>query len=366
MSNLSRESSFLSSDALETIMGRVSSNDFEMILSSSMKLENLDGVEDCLLENITYVKDGEEVPHTMLYGQIPDTTQYVMPILPASSTGAQPSTEDYPGPHNFDVQLSKTACEKRSKWEFSSQLNKLFAVMLTKIPVKFKINSVEPGLRIRVLPIFVSQDSLGEPVKRCPTHVSELEKSNKDFEHVEHIIRCDHQQATYEKNPQSERLSIVVPTESPQPGSDTFTVIISFVCKNSCSLGMNRRSTALIFTLETLYGEVVGRKMINFRICSCPRRDMSKEEESNESVQDNKPEEKNTEIMSQDKKILKKRVKRLSKDSESVKIRIPKMCLKPLREIILMINGDRVLTEGERECLEDINKHLSLCTNETN
>ncbi|GLH06624.1 Cellular tumor antigen p53 [Gryllus bimaculatus] len=342
MSNLSRESSFLSSETLETVMGRVSSNDIDMILSSSMKLENLDGVEDCLLENITCVKDGEEVPHTMLYGQIPDTTQYVMPILPASSTGAQPSMEDYPGPHNFDVQLSKTACEKRSKWEFSSQLNKLFAVMLTKIPVKFKINSVEPGLRIRVLPIFVSQDSLGEPVKRCPTHVSHLEKSNKDFEHVEHIIRCDHQQATYEKNPQSERLSIVVPTESPQPGSDTFTVIISFI------------------------GEVVGRKMINFRICSCPRRDMSKEEESNESVQDKKSEEKNTEIISPDKKILKKRVKRLSKDSESVKIRLPKMCLKPLREIILMINGDRELTEGERECLEDINKHLSLCTNETN
>ena len=57
------------------------------------------------------------------------------------------------------------------------------------------------------------------------------------------------------------------------------TVPIKFMCLGSCIGGINRRATMVIFTLESLSGEVCGRAKVDVRICSCPRRDAHAEED---------------------------------------------------------------------------------------
>ena len=63
------------------------------------------------------------------------------------------------------------------------------------------------------------------------------------------------------------------------PGCDYFTVFYSFLCLGSCQGGLARRPISLIFSLETATGAVLGRRVMEVRICSCPIRDMKQEEE---------------------------------------------------------------------------------------
>lgn len=56
-----------------------------------------------------------------------------------------------------------------------------------------------------------------------------------------------------------------------------------FTCQNSCSGGMNRRSTSLIFILENAAGVMYGRRVLHFKVCSCPKRDLVKEEAISEA-----------------------------------------------------------------------------------
>lgn len=51
-----------------------------------------------------------------------------------------------------------------------------------------------------------------------------------------------------------------------------------FTCQNSCSGGINRKSTSLIFILENGIGKMYGRRVLHFKVCSCPKRDKDKEE----------------------------------------------------------------------------------------
>ena len=42
----------------------------------------------------------------------------------------------------------------------------------------------------------------------------------------------------------------------------------------------------MIFTLETGPGTVIGRKVVDVRICSCPKRDKQQEEERNRVLEE--------------------------------------------------------------------------------
>jgi len=94
------------------------------------------------------------------------------------------------------------------------------------------------------------------------------------------VIRSENPGSTYEENPDSKRCSVVVPLGEPQPGTGTVTVTYKFMCKTTCTTGMMRRPITVLFTLEKEGGEVVGRQKLNVKICSCPSRDMRKDEES--------------------------------------------------------------------------------------
>lgn len=91
-----------------------------------------------------------------------------------------------------------------------------------------------------------------------------------------HILRCLQPQTQYLNN--DGRLSILTPLGAPQPGADTVRLMYTFMCKNSCSSGMNRRPLEIVFTLESIDGAIYGRRKLEVRICSCPKRDKDKEE----------------------------------------------------------------------------------------
>ena len=97
------------------------------------------------------------------------------------------------------------------------------------------------------------------------------------------MIRVNHDSAIYEADQTSQRLSVIVPVERPQPGAQTFDFSLKFMCLGSDVGGINRRPLKVIFTLEdhlSQNGEVIvlGRYTVDVRICSCPKRDKIQEE----------------------------------------------------------------------------------------
>lgn len=114
---------------------------------------------------------------------------------------------------------------------------------------------------------------------------------------MKHVLRCSNQGSVYFGDTESkEHLSVVTPLGLPQAGMDTVRVNYQFMCKNSCPSGMNRRAVDVIFTLEDRWcvffftnhvfllkniffsGNVLGRRKLAVRVCSCPKRDKEKEE----------------------------------------------------------------------------------------
>lgn len=198
-------------------------------------------------------------------------------------TGLQICTDDYPGQFNFDFFLDVTEMSKRH-WMYSAALNKIYIDMNRILPIQFQWRFDDIGLlgiknlQIRALPIFANSEFQQLSIKRCPIHI--LQDKLCDRKKIEHILWCEQSDAIYEQNSISQRHSVVAIVRNFVPCSDfkTYNVLYKFMCKSSCSMSLNRRPVYVIFTLETLHGQVLGRKKIGVKVCSCPRRDMLKEE----------------------------------------------------------------------------------------
>lgn len=94
-----------------------------------------------------------------------------------------------------------------------------------------------------------------------------------------HVIRCQNSNAWYDGNRNDgNHLSVVIRLSQPQPGTDSVREMYQFVCKNSCPSGMNRRPIEVLFTLENVNCDILGRRVLSVRVCSCPKRDKEKEE----------------------------------------------------------------------------------------
>ena len=72
-------------------------------------------------------------------------------------TSSNPSMDDWPGSHMFDVSFTKWSQGTRNKhWDYSAQLKKLFIDMNKWVQVEFRVGaSISPGeLYIRALPVY--------------------------------------------------------------------------------------------------------------------------------------------------------------------------------------------------------------------
>ncbi|XP_063232048.1 cellular tumor antigen p53-like [Bacillus rossius redtenbacheri] len=224
------------------------------------------------------INDQERIHTNIMEEQQQNLVEMLTFCSSLSATGFQPCSEGWAGPHNFRMSVSSEAAGKTS-CVYSSQLDKVFLPMNASLPVQFKCVWAEPDLCVRALPVFLEADELHKPVRRCSHHVRDKEETNMDFEFPAHVVRCESMDSVYTEDPSSKRLSVVTPLGTPPPGSDVVVLHYRFMCKTSCLGGMNRRPIHVVFTLERHTGEVVGRAAVKVRICSCPKRDMRKEEE---------------------------------------------------------------------------------------
>lgn len=208
-------------------------------------------------------------------------------VKPSTSNVEElPCLNEYPGQFDFQLYLPNEASAPH-RWTFSKSLKKIFIDIEKVLALQFKwlYSELKPDVQlyVRALPVYTSPDWLAEPVTRCPLHILPDNATNLGFMYVEHIIRCEHSSTRYEKDDYSGRLSCVTPLSYPQPGSETTTLTYKFVCKTSCPSGMDRKPISVIFTLEDINGTVFGRQPLAVKICSCPKRDKAKEEQSIES-----------------------------------------------------------------------------------
>ncbi|XP_039290489.1 cellular tumor antigen p53 [Nilaparvata lugens] len=215
-----------------------------------------------------------------------------------SSTGPSPCTDKFPGEYDFQVELSETINDRKS-WRYSSKLRKVFVDINKIVLFQFKLNKNSSrsisNLRVRALLVYTSPDHSHLPVNRCmlhafesdPNYLAHVQKNVCNCSEVRlagHVLTSNDAAAAYEFAASSGRHSVVVGLRPPQAGSDATFIGYQFGCKTSCEGGMSRRQVNLVFTLETQFGEVLGRSSMLVKVCSCPKRDRDREESDYSSI----------------------------------------------------------------------------------
>lgn len=187
---------------------------------------------------------------------------------------------------NFNVDLNGESSGK-SSWMFSSRLNKVFVKMgqPCTFNVSYQAGAGIPGMLVRAMLVCSSLEDMYQPIYRCENHRGN-DKSNPNLsqEVIAHVMRCFNPSARYVGTEKGvafkDRLAVVVPLDlNAVDQVVTSNVSLEFVCQNSCRI-INRRPTAIIFTLEDGHGQILGKKSLHLKVCSCPKRDKQKEEET--------------------------------------------------------------------------------------
>nr|XP_006815088.1 PREDICTED: p63-like transcription factor isoform X2 [Saccoglossus kowalevskii] len=203
---------------------------------------------------------------------------YTPPPQMMASTPTVPSNTDYMGDYGFEISMaSSQTLSKTATWTYSDLVKKLYVRMGVTCPIKFKTHTrPPPGSIIRAMPVFKRPEHVKEVVKRCPNHASTKE-NNEGHPAPAHLLRCENVQAQYAEDHTTGRQSVVVPYENPQVGTEYITCLYAFMCFSSCVGGLNRRPIQVIFQMEK-DGLVLGRRVLDVRICACPGRDRKSDE----------------------------------------------------------------------------------------
>lgn len=193
---------------------------------------------------------------------------------------------DYPGDAEFEVYINPHH-GKKSPWMYSSALGKIFIAMNQIFPIDFKWKHPTDNrqLYVRATPVYSETQHKNQLVTRCINHAHEREKSNENIPVGirDHIIRCQERSSNYGGSKQNrQHLYVRIPLLALAPGCDSRQMSFQFMCKNSCTSesGMNRRPIEVVFTLEDENADVLGRRILKVRICSCPKRDKENEEKA--------------------------------------------------------------------------------------
>ncbi|XP_078694232.1 cellular tumor antigen p53-like isoform X1 [Branchiostoma floridae x Branchiostoma belcheri] len=196
---------------------------------------------------------------------------------PSATSSDVPSTTVYPGPFSFQVGFPPQTLKPKSKklaWTWSEPCKMLYADFNKICPFNFKTVRPPPaGCIIRAMAVYLKHEHIGLPVKRCATH-RENDFNNSDP--PAHFLHCRGKAVEYRQDPSTGRHSVIIPYEHPQAGTEWSTILYKFMCRSTC---LNRRSMAVVFTLEDCSGSVLGRQAVKIKICSCPGRDREQDEE---------------------------------------------------------------------------------------
>lgn len=194
-----------------------------------------------------------------------------------------PTLTNLEGKYGFTVSVDdKERSTKSPMWLMSTIVNKLYTNLNKAVPFEVRMNNPptdDDKLYIRAILVFSSPEFLRTNVTRCPNHAATAEATNHDFPYPNHVVRADHPAAQYQESP-SGRLSVVVPLDLHQNSPDYALILLRFMCLGSCVGGINRRPISIVITLENGQAEVLGRKVIDVRVCACPTRDIRTDEQA--------------------------------------------------------------------------------------
>lgn len=185
--------------------------------------------------------------------------------------------------YNFDVTLKGDS----NGWLYVPKPGKIFIKMNSPMTIDVAFTSDAELLFLRAMILFDNVNEMHLPVKRCANHSATTK--NNDGPDSKHILKCLHHYAKYEGNEEGrvfkDRLSVVVPLGNAVKDGDrnvsSIAISYEFACQNSCTSGINRKSTSIVFTLEDEYCKILGKKAVQFKCCSCPKRDAERERDGN-------------------------------------------------------------------------------------
>lgn len=186
--------------------------------------------------------------------------------------------------YNFNVDLNGETSGK-SSWMFSSRLNKVFVKMGQACTFNVSYQTlIHQQLFLRAMMVCSAPEDIHHPVSRCENHrVSDTNNAKLTDEVKAHVMRCFNPSAQYIGTELGvafkDRLAVIIPLGMTPQEQVGLNVSLEFVCQNSCRI-INRRATAIIFTLEDAQGQIMGKKSLHLKVCSCPKRDKQKEEEA--------------------------------------------------------------------------------------
>lgn len=218
-----------------------------------------------------------------------DMEQKPMVQLPAPALldhlNKTPTLDEHHDPvFNFNVDLNGEQSGK-SSWMFSARLNKVFVKMGQACTFNISYQALNyQELYVRAMMVCSAPEDMHQPVFRCENHRCSDSSNLKLSDVVKtHVMRCFNPSAEYVGTEQGvafkDRLAVIIPLGTAIKEQAALNVSLEFVCQNSCRI-INRRATAIIFTLEDAQGQIFGKKSLHLKVCSCPKRDKQKEEES--------------------------------------------------------------------------------------
>ncbi|XP_046851574.1 cellular tumor antigen p53-like [Xenia sp. Carnegie-2017] len=190
-----------------------------------------------------------------------------------------PTTTEVHGLYNFQVELGPQLRRVANpEWVFKN--NKLYIKSGTLCPIMFSSSdNIPESCNIRIMAVFKNVEDARDIVRCCPNHV--MENADKlSFSTVKHFVRCESDQVLYKECPLTGRYYLVLPYTPNKIDTHTKRLstheLLSFVCNNSC-VGLNRRSIQIIFEISHRQ-MVLGRRLLEVRVCACPGRDSTIEE----------------------------------------------------------------------------------------
>lgn len=167
-----------------------------------------------------------------------------------------PCLDDLDTDFKFEVQVPMDDKEKK-QWYYDPEEKLLFVKgeqLLTAI-VSYKPKNTP--LFLRLMPVYTSLADVHSPVIRCPNHKEKCKSG-----HNHHLVHSPNEGCLYSGEETgsnfSDRMSLLIPMHKSHNHLRVYQdheqvkedVCFSIMCLNSCS-GISRRSTAIIFTLET-------------------------------------------------------------------------------------------------------------------
>lgn len=266
-------------DCEAALLSQIPTNDL-MDLDSDMMLQ-LESYQEVLrLESLPLMDNScdQEMEQKPMVEQMP------LPAL-LDHLNKTPTLDEHHDPvFNFNVDLNGETSGK-SSWMFSSRLNKVYVKMGQACTFNISYQALTGHeLYVRAMMVCSAPEDMHQPVFRCENHRCS-DSSNLKLPDVvkTHVMRCFNPSAQYVGTEQGvafkDRLAVIIPLGSTVKDQASLNVSLEFVCQNSCRI-INRRATAIIFTLEDAQGQILGKKSLHLKVCSCPKRDKQKEEES--------------------------------------------------------------------------------------